>query len=153
MHDLPFNGSLTNGMTEEFFNLVCGDLLGEGYSRLVYSCKLDPSVVIKVEKLYTEFCNVTEWQFWSRWGQTKGVGQWLAPCTAISSCGRFLVQKRAEKLTTVPTKLPTFITDICKENLGVYDGRIVWVDYGYIKNTKPDARLRKLYKYEIEYLK
>lgn len=133
------------------FNLLCGKLLGSGVYRDVFECKLNDSLVVKVEiqndNGYRTFMNVQEMHFWNMFNSIPAVKQWCAPCEFLSPDGHILLQKRVEPLraadrASMPDKLPAFLTDLKYDNFGLLDGRIVCVDYGgCIMN--PETKLRK----------
>jgi hypothetical protein len=133
---------------EDAFDLMCGDLIGEGTFRKVYTCRLRPDLVVKVEK-HTErdrrFHNMLEYYCWTQHAHCKPIHQWLAPCEDMSPDGRILLQKRARPLhdtDKLPEQLPTFLTDLKRENFGMLDKRIVCIDYAYYVTTT-STRLRK----------
>lgn len=114
-----------------------GDKLGEGAFRKVYDMYFRDDLVIKVAKDYGGIeSNINEWQLWCRCTQGEfydPLKQWLAPCVTISTCGKYLVQRKAEPITDralLPTIVPACMTDLKLNNLGMYDGRVVFVDYG-----------------------
>ena len=120
---------------EEAFNVLAGDLIGEGLYRQVFACRIDPTLVIKVEqelgRSSPRFANTIEWDNWGNYLYEDDVKKWLAPCVMISPNGRVLVQKRVEPIppSQLPKKIPRFLTDIKKENFGYYEGRVVCCDY------------------------
>ena len=121
-----------NTITADFFSLITGDLIGEGSSRAVYECKLDPDIVIKFEHRAGSFQNVAEWQVWDRVGCVLEIKDWFCPCVAISACGSILIQKRAQNIREkeLPKRVPAFFTDMKMENWGLYKGKPVIRDYG-----------------------
>ena len=50
----------------EAFNLLCADQIGYGMSRQVFSSRLLPDCVIKIEQGTGHFQNVIEWETWQR---------------------------------------------------------------------------------------
>ena len=134
---------------EDLFNLVCGKCLGEGIHRKVFECKLRDDLVVKVEddgsNFWRYFANVREMQFWSEHSDYKPVAQWLAPCEYLSPDGRILFQKRVEPCTRafkLPERMPTFLTDLKRENFGWLDGKLVCIDYS-TTIPNPNIRLKK----------
>lgn len=131
---------------EGAFNLLCGDLLGEGIHRKVFECRIDPTLVVKVEtdEHHRSFANVMEHKNWSENELYKPVSSWLAPVVAISPCGLVMLQKRVEPLreSELPEKLPAFLTDTKRANFGLYEGRVVACDYSFLITTI-SARLKK----------
>lgn len=120
-------------LKDEMLDFVCGDLIGEGMSRKVYECALPPlsdTHVIKIElEPKAMFQNVLEWNLYNRLAETSAA-KYLARCVAISDCGRILLQERTYPTTKFPKRLPTFLTDINRENFGMtLDGRFVCHDY------------------------
>lgn len=121
-------------MSRDFANLFLGRLIGKGMSRQVFEHAFDDSLVIKMEAMEPSgrFQNVEEWETWRRMKECNHVARWLAPCVAISPCGRWLVQKRTTPLAAahLPTRIPIFFTDLKAANWGEYEGRPVCHDYG-----------------------
>ena len=122
---------------EDAFNLFCGDLLGSGVHRKVFECKLRDDLVVKVEDneptyAWRAFANVHEMRFWEDQQYHKPIAEWLAPCEWMSSDGLVLLQKRVSPLPLdyrLPGEMPTFLTDLKRANFGLYEGRLVCVDY------------------------
>lgn len=132
---------------EDAFNLLCGAKLGEGIHRRVFLCKIDPSLVVKVE-YETSFwtgSNAAEWRNWEDCQYTPALKRWLAPCVAISPNSRVLLQKRTTNIPAhmTPTKLPRFLTDTKWENFGMLNGKIVAHDYPTLIMTS-STQLRKV---------
>ena len=117
---------------EDAFNLFCGRLIGEGIHRKVYECRIDPTLVVKVEQPehWTSFANMCEMKFWGFHADYKPVADWLAPCHYLSPNGQVLLQQKCDPWTgPLPEKVPSFLTDLKRENFGNLDGRLVCVDY------------------------
>ncbi len=132
---------------EEAFNLMCGDLIGEGVHRKVFSCKIRDDLVVKVEEdVHRNFANIHEMDFWQENQFYEPVARWLAPAVFMSPEGRILMQKRCERLPSsypLPERLPTFLTDVKTDNYGLFEGRLVCMDYAStIANAS--TRLRKV---------
>jgi hypothetical protein len=125
------------------FNMLCGDLLGEGCYRRVFKCKLRPDLVVKVESAeIRSFMNVAESRFWSDNEHYKKIADWLAPCEFLSPDGRILLQRKVDPVPDsykLPEKLPSFLTDHKRANFGILDGRLVCVDYA---TTIPNLSVR-----------
>lgn len=121
-----------NTIAGDFFKLVAGRRLGSGIGREVWSCTLDPTVVLKFETGGQSFQNVVEWELWESLRWTKTASKWLAPCVSISSCGTVLVQKMTEPLrhSELPKSVPVWACDLKLENWGLFEGRPVMHDYG-----------------------
>lgn len=122
-----------NRTHEDAFDLLCGDLIASGTTRHVFGCRLQTDLVVKVEiiKDWRTFENVKEFNVWQFYSNNEGL-KWLAPCKAISPDGRILLQKRCDPLPTgfeLPEKLPYFLNDLKPENFGIYQGRLVCLDY------------------------
>lgn len=118
-----------------FFDMIADDVAdshgskGSGLSRVVYTSKLFPEVVFKLEPPGEHFQNVMEWEYWNQVEYTP-VAKWFAPALAISSCGRVLAMKRTKPARFYPDEMPMFLTDFKKSNYGMYKGRVVCHDYG-----------------------
>lgn len=133
---------------QDAFNLLCGDKLGEGIHRTVFACRLRPELVVKVESGddWRYFANVLEMRFWNDNQHFDKVAHWLAPCEYLSPDGRILLQRRIEPLRAadeLPEKLPSFLTDVKRDNFGILDGRIVCADYA-MTIPSPSVRPKKV---------
>lgn len=131
---------------EDAFNLLCGDLIARGAHRKVFACKLRDDLVVKVEdEDGRRFANVLETEFWHDHQFYEPVAKWLAPVVMLSPDGRVLLQKRCDPIPTgheLPTKVPAFLTDLKLANFGMFEGRLVCLDYALtIRNAS--ARPRK----------
>ena len=132
---------------EDAFNLLCLDKIGSGVSRDVYTCRLRDDLVVKVETSndWRSFSNAFEMRFWNDHQYAKDIAKWLAPCRYMSPDGRLMLQQRVRVATaddTLPEKLPSFLTDIKRENFGWFEGRLVCFDYA-ATIPNPNMRLRK----------
>lgn len=129
----------------EGFNVLLGDKIGSGQFRDVFECRFRSDMVVKVERdngAYRTFHNVLEATFWNDCMETEKIKPWLAPVYHLSPDGYLLVQARCEPVRKedLPKKLPAFLTDLKPSNFGIFDGRLVCVDYALtIKDidTKP----------------
>lgn len=123
----------------DFFNVMCGEKIGEGCHRSVFECKIRPDLVIKIEEDdYRYFANVLEMKFWNDYGFDKSVSKWLAPCEYMSPNGRVLLQKKCDPIPSkmkMPEKLPDFLNDIKRSNFGILNRKIVCVDYAITCNN------------------
>lgn len=123
--------NVSDSSKHELFRLICGDLIGSGVGRSVYTNTLDSDLVIKFEENAGSFQNVMEWQTWEIVKDTQ-FAKWFAPCIAISPCGTVLVQKKTTRADKYPAELPAFLCDIKKSNYGVLkNGDFVCHDYGF----------------------
>lgn len=118
----------------DLFNFACGDLLGYGISRKVFACRFNASFVLKVEipQVWRKFDNVREWETWADFRDNPKLAEWLCPCEMLSPDGRILMQRRADPLPSdykMPEKIPEFLTDLKRENFGLYRGKFVCIDY------------------------
>jgi len=123
----------TSAISREFFDLMVGEKLGYGIGRDVFACKLDKSLVVKIERASHSFQNVAEWELWDQLRDTK-MASWLAPCVNISENGSVLLMKRTTPIipgtTKLPVAAPRFLNDFKYQNYGVFERRIVCHDYG-----------------------
>lgn len=91
------------------------------------------------------FANVLEMKFWSDNQYHAPIAKWLAPCDYLSPDGLILLQRKCEALREsdkLPDKLPSFLTDVKRDNYGWLDGRIVCFDYA-LNISSPSARMKK----------
>jgi hypothetical protein len=122
-HDLPLL------IKNDFLSMLCGKVLGQGVSRVVYEHKHDPALVIKVELASGSFQNAIEWETWRALKSTR-YSRWLAPCHHISPCGQVLIMSRTRPLGADPKRMPTWLADFKRTNYGMLYGRPVCHDYG-----------------------
>lgn len=104
----------------EAFNLLVDDLIGRGMSREVYSSRLMPDCVIKVEDGAGSFQNIVEWETWLRVRDTP-MSHWFAKCKWISPTGQILIMERTRQpaLSEYPDKMPVFLCDLKRTNYGI----------------------------------
>lgn len=134
--------------------LLCGDLIDEGNSRIVYECDYDKSCVVKIHK-DTEFLpsdNILEWELWHMIkDMTNDVPKWFAPCVRISDNGRILIQKKTTPLSDKQwnslEQIPTYLSDIKRSNFGMYKGHICMHDYAFtLYRLNISNKMRKITK-------
>lgn len=118
-------------MHREAFYLLCDDQVGSGMSRTVWSSKIRPDCVIKIEEGSGRFQNIVEWETWQRVKDTK-YSRWFAECKWISPNGSVLIMERTTPPAKkdYPKKMPAFLCDFKQQNYGMSDGFFVCHDYG-----------------------
>jgi hypothetical protein len=114
---------------KELFRTICDEKIGAGMSREVWSSKVLPNSVIKVENSSGKFQNVMEWEVWN-WVRGTECEKWFAPCEWISPCGGVLIMAKTRPAQKYPDKLPVYLTDTKKANYGMHGKRFVCHDYG-----------------------
>lgn len=102
------------------FDLLCDQAIGHGMSRTVFSSKLLPDCVIKVEEGAGQFQNVIEWETWQRVRDTP-FSRWFAECKWISNNGTILIMERTRPAapSEFPERMPAFLTDFKRTNYGM----------------------------------
>lgn len=144
--NLP-DGSFSSTVERDFFETFCGQQIGVGGSRDVFTMTQRDDLVVKIETGAQSFSNVIEWQLWHDACELGDdfAKKWLAPCEYISPSGVILLQKRTTQAEEYPDKLPVWITDTKRPNFGMYDGRFVCHDYGlhFASHTGLTKRMRK----------
>lgn len=102
------------------FDLLCDKELGRGMSRQVFSSKLLPDCVIKIEDTAGHFQNVVEWETWQRVKDTE-FSRWFAECRWISGNGSILIMERTRPPAPqeFPEKMPAFLCDFKRTNYGM----------------------------------
>lgn len=129
--------SHTSASHAQAFYLLCGKHLGRGMSREVYECRIDPTLVVKVEERAGSFQNVVEWETWDRVKDTP-YSRWFAECKWISDNGAVLLMERTIQPmpSQYPDKMPVFLCDFKRTNYGMAkscNGAKTWLvchDYG-----------------------
>jgi hypothetical protein len=137
-------------LMKDFFHFICGDLIGKGRDRRVYSYRLDASLVVKIETGLC-FANVEEWRVWNNLQKDRpDLAKFLAPCVHISDCGRVMLQRRTQPLTEdVELLIPDFMWDIKRENWGMINNELVCHDYANnIFHRKVKSKIVKASFYE-----
>ena len=134
-----------HGIDTEFFLTFAGGFIASGVYRTVYRCRIDDSLVIKIEKSGGLFCNVNEWKMWEL-AQYDPISKWLAPCVAISPRGTVLLQKRTTPASKFPAKIPIQLGDTHRGNYGMLGSRFVCHDYGGGRTTLLGNQSRRMHK-------
>lgn len=104
----------------EAFHLLCDQRIGGGMSREVYSSKILPDCVIKVEDGAGRFQNIVEWETWQRVMDTP-YSRWFAACRWISPNGQILIMERTipPGPADYPERMPVFLCDYKRTNYGL----------------------------------
>jgi hypothetical protein len=136
-------------IVRDLADLFIGKKIGHGISREVYECRLDKTLVVKIEIASHSFKNVREWEIWDEIKDTNAA-TYFAPCVAISPCGTILLQKRANAVPKhkYPKKVPYFWGDMKYANYGEYKGKFVCIDYA---GTPISDRLTKARKVRAQW--
>jgi len=102
------------------FDLLCDQRIGYGMSRSVFSSKLLPDCVVKVEDGAGQFQNVIEWETWQRVKDTPA-SRWFAECKWISPNGTILIMERTRPAapSEFPQRMPVFLCDFKRTNYGM----------------------------------
>ena len=111
----------TNESTwRQAFDLLCDERIGYGMSRQVFTSKLLPDCVIKIEDTAGQFQNVVEWETWNRVKGTDA-SRWFAECRWISNSGAILIMERTRPAIAgeYPEKLPVYLCDFKRTNYGM----------------------------------
>lgn len=135
----------TTTLSRDLYNIVCGKKIGSGIGRKVFTNRLDPTTVIKIETRGGSFQNIMEWEVWDYVKGSKAISAWFAPCVAISPSGLVLVQKRTApaRERDFPRRVPKCFTDMKRENWGFVGNKLVCHDYGYIASSGITTKTKK----------
>lgn len=120
--------------------MVAYGKISSGSTRDVYHHALDDDSVVKIARSDNVFegikANIAEWEMYDRmrhWtGGYEWQKEWLAPCYTISNCGRILLMAKTEPCPRrmLPKVVPVWATDLKQSNVGIFEGRVVFHDYG-----------------------
>lgn len=123
--------SLNSSMHREAFDLLCDRQIGRGMSRTVFSSKILPDCVIKIEEESGRFQNIVEWETWQR-VKFSPLSRWFAECKWISPNGSVLIMERTKpaSLKDYLKKMPAFLCDFKRSNYGMAGDWLVCHDYG-----------------------
>lgn len=146
MLDLEYNKPIIDTYRDAF-DLICGELLGSGHSRKVFTCALNPDWVVKVESgEFRRFNNVDEYRIWSDLQYAPEYAKWLNPSRRLSSDGRILIADACDPVPRhmLPKTVPDFLTDLKPENFGIHrkTKKVVCLDYSTII-VKPSLKQKK----------
>jgi hypothetical protein len=102
------------------YDLLCDERIGYGMSRFVFSSKLLPDCVVKIEDAAGRFQNIIEWETWQRVKDTD-FSRWFAECRWISPNGAILIMERTRPPapSEFPDKMPAFLCDFKRTNYGM----------------------------------
>lgn len=119
----------------DFLAMYLGEKLGSGIAREVYDYKPGSiqghDCVVKVEvDQKCDFQNVAEYTLWEQ--ASPHLRKFLAPVFNISPGGRILIMAKCEPCPKhlIPAKFPSVLRDLHEENIGLFDGKPVAMDYG-----------------------
>lgn len=118
-------------LLSDFTDFFVGAMIAEGNSRSVFEFRLNPKLVIKIDRS-SHFDNIAEWDIWHGMkDKHHEAARFLAPCVNISSCGRVMLQERTKPINReqLPDKIPSFLEDYKIQNWGLIGKRPVCHDY------------------------
>ncbi len=120
---------------EDLESIIVGKALGIGIHRKVAVFLPGTNKVIKIAEECPNI-NVLEDEIWQMVKDTN-IAKWFAPCVAISPCGIYLIQERAETRpkSEYPKMIPNFFSDLKYANYGWIKGKFVCVDYASCIST------------------
>lgn len=123
--------STNSAVHRDAFNLLCDERIGYGMSRAVFTSKVLPDCVVKVEEDAARFQNVIEWETWQRVKDTPA-SRWFAQCRWISPNGSVLVMERTRQPSEEDflARMPVFLCDFKRTNFGMAGKFLVCHDYG-----------------------
>lgn len=117
-------------LLDEIAEFHVGEFIGGGVDRKVFVWKPDPKFVIKITFGEYDFQNIAEWVLWNE--AKPGLRKYLAPLHSINRSGSILIAGRCERCPAhlIPAKMPAVLADLHQDNIGLYEGRPVAMDYG-----------------------
>lgn len=123
-------------LSYDMVDIMCGDFVGEGCSRIVYDCPLCPGFVVKIEVSKNTHHNMLEYYMWTSVVDQPEVSKWLAPVGWMSANGRIMLQKKVTHINDnnrklIPEKVPAFMTDMKDSNYGFIGKQFVCFDYAF----------------------
>lgn len=130
----------SRNVCEQVVDTMLGECIGTGIGRAVFEVAFNEHIVAKVENRARSFQNVAEWLLWQDVADTAA-RKWFAPCHGISASGIVLIQARTDPIPRDrKVKVPDWFTDNKRANFGLYEGRVVCHDYGYLQMPAFAAR-------------
>jgi hypothetical protein len=131
-----------------------GKRIGAGSTRAAFICTINDSIIIKmVRKEKYTYANKLEYDIWKKYENTE-YSKYFCPILGISYDNKYLIMKKATKIiknnftdeeflkyenefNAVKNELKTRfrkIRDIVIHNFGIYENRVVCIDYAHVKN-------------------
>lgn len=112
---------------------MLGEPVGSGVDRAVFHWPFEINgypAVVKVTTGAYDFQNVAEWHLWQ--AASDHLRPHLAPVLAVSPRGTLLWMVRCEPCPShlIPSKMPAVLRDLHRNNIGLFQGRPVALDYG-----------------------
>lgn len=138
----------SNAKNKRYFKEVaCGELLNRGVTRAVYIFKPDPRYVVKYQ-YRTGFDNIKEFEIYNElmYREYRELRSYFAECLWISSCGKWLVQRRVrhkKRINSYPEQIPHFFNDCKLTNYGWIGKRFVACDYANFDLIKGFRKMNK----------
>lgn len=133
----------------DLLDLLCGNFVGEGNSRIVFDCPLKPGWVTKIVKNADCHDNILEHELWVSVCNAPELAKWLAPAGWLSANGRVMLQRKVARVTDsnkkkIPEKIPAFLTDVKFDNFGFIGNQFVSVDYAFSVSICANALKTKM---------
>lgn len=130
LFERDIGGMLFSGL----FDCVAGPFIGEGCQRRVYETNelFATPMVIKIAREDGKYQNMAEYETWITAKDSKNA-KWLAPVHYVADNGSVLIMARTSPVSEtdrMPRRVPSFLTDLKRDNWGWLDGRLVCHDYG-----------------------
>lgn len=123
--------------------MCLGPKIGSGDTRDVFEFGLNDDWVIKVEEGNTHN-NVLEFELWHDAKLSNdGLKDWLAPCRALSNCGKFLLMDKTTPVLRYPEKMPRCLNDTHTANFGMIGDKFVCHDYANMRLLSDPQRMRE----------
>jgi hypothetical protein len=142
---------------EDILELIknIGKRIGAGSTRAAFTCNINDSVIIKmVRKEKYTYANKLEYDIWKKYENTE-YSKYFCPILGISDDHKYLIMKKAKKITQqnftedeilkyqnefniIKNELKKFCSkmrDIVIHNFGIYEDKIVCIDYAHVKNV------------------
>lgn len=120
----------------DMIDMLCGDFIGEGNSRIVFDYPMKKGWVTKIVKDSNCHDNILEREMYNSVYYRPEVSKWLAPIGWMSANGRVMLQKKVTPITDknkslIPEHIPAFLSDIKYSNFGFIGKQLVSVDYAF----------------------
>lgn len=120
---------------------ILGECIGQGNTRRVYQHARHKDLVVKIPKGF-DGANKKEWRLWNKYKDSP-VGDFMCPCVEYVP-KNYLIMQKCKPLTGIPRTVvmeriaqmrSIGFRDVRKCNLGLYDNKIVLLDYGHSKTN------------------
>ena len=134
----------------EAFNMLCGKQIGIGAHRTVFENAFDSNLVVKIANSQNGIrANYAEYELWQEIQSTK-YNRYFVRMREMSGYGSILIADYVPDLPVGKYKIPSFFTDLKRENFGLVGTQVVCRDYALNRIVEHIGKKIKLVEVEFK---